>query len=242
MSTRGQGRVFQQKGSPYWYVAYYAHGQEKREPACHVRTGKKLEAATERNRHEAERFLKHRLGEIAAEQHGGRAFIGPEQARVKVDTLLDGVERDLKRRDKWDAKIESVVKIVRERFGTWRAVDITSEIVGKYIDALREEGYSNATINRRTQILAQAFKLSIRNKQLSEAPYIAKLSEVGNARQGFFETADFEAVIPHLPEYLRDFSRFGFLTYSGRWPWLFTSQLAYGMVDQRCGACRRSLL
>jgi integrase len=34
----------------------------------------------------------------------------------------------------------------------------------------------------------------------------------GNERQGFFETADFESVVSHLPEYLRDFARFGFLT------------------------------
>lgn len=45
-----------------------------------------------------------------------------------------------------------------------------------------------------------------------ERPVIPRLSEVGNERQGFFETADFEAVVTHLPEYLQDFTRFGFLT------------------------------
>jgi len=57
MNTRGQGRVYQRSGSPFWYVAYYAHGKEQREAACHVRTGAKLEA-TEKNHREAERFLK----------------------------------------------------------------------------------------------------------------------------------------------------------------------------------------
>lgn len=52
----------------------------------------------------------------------------------------------------------------------------------------------------------------MRNKQMSAAPFIPRLSEVGNERQGFFETADFEAVCAKLPEYLRDFARFGFLT------------------------------
>ena len=65
-------RVFERKGSPYLWVAYYSHGREEREVARHVRTGEKLEATTEKNRHEAERWLKHRLGEIAAEKHGGR--------------------------------------------------------------------------------------------------------------------------------------------------------------------------
>jgi integrase len=104
------------------------------------------------------------------------------------------------------------MKPLRARFGTWRAVEVTSEAIGKYIEDLREEGYSNATINRRMELLGQAFKVAIRNKQLSLQPFIPQLSEVGNERQGFFETADFEAIVPHLPEYLRDFCRFGFIT------------------------------
>jgi len=211
MTNRGQGRIFERKGSSYWWVSYYAHGKEEREVARHVRTGEKIEVS-EKGRHEAERFLKRRLGELAAEHHGGRAFVGPQQERVTVNELLDGLERDYRLRDKWSIKVASPLKSVRSHFGTWRAVDVTSEAIGKYIERLREEGYSNATVNRRTQLLGQAFKVAIRNKQLSVAPFIPRLSEVGNERQGFFETADFEAVIPELPEYLRDFCRFGFLT------------------------------
>lgn len=209
MNTRGQGRVFQR--GAYLWVAYYAHGKEEREAARHVRTGDKLEA-TEKNQREAERFLKHRLGELAAEQHGGRAFVGPQQERVTVNELLDGLERDYKLRDKWSVKTASVLKPLRSRFGTWRAVDLTSDAIGKYIEELREEQYSNASVNRRTQLLGQAFKTAIRNQQLSQQPFIPRLSEVGNERTGFFETADFEAVVSHLPEYLRDFCRFGFVT------------------------------
>lgn len=104
----------------------------------------------------------------------------------------------------------SNVKPIRERFGTWRAVEVTSEAIGKYIETLREDGYSNATVNRRTQLLGQAFKVAMRNKQLSVAPFIPRLSEIGNERQGFFEMEDFEAVVAKLPEYLQDFCRFGF--------------------------------
>jgi integrase len=211
MTTRGQGRVFEKPGSPYWYVAYYAHGKEQREPAKHVRTGAKLEA-TEKNRHEAERWLKHRLGEISAEQHGGRPFVGPQQERVTVNQLLNALEQDYKLRDKWTVKIASVVKPLVEHFGTWKAVEVTADAVGKYIEDLREDGLQNSTINHRTQLLRQAFKVGMRNKVVSAAPYIPRLSEVGNERQGFFETADFEAVVSHLPEYLQDLARFGFQT------------------------------
>src|SRR6516165_353594 len=211
MNTRGQGRLFQRVRSSYWWISYYAHGKEEREVARHVRTGLKLEA-TEKNRHEAERWLKRRLGELAAEQHGGRAFIGPQQERVTINELLDSLERDYKLRDKWNPKAASHLKPLRDYFGTWRAVEVTSDAVGKYIENLRVEEYSNASINRRTQLLGQAFKVAMRNKQISSSPYIPRLSEIGNERQGFFETADFEAVAAHLPEYLQDFSRFGFLT------------------------------
>jgi integrase len=211
MNTRGQGRVFERKGSSFLWIAYYAHGKEEREVARHVRTGEKIEIS-EKGRHEAERFLKRRLGELAAEQHGGRAFVGPQQERVTVNDLLDGLERDYRLRDKWNVKIESALKPVRAHFGTWRAVDVTTETVSKYIEDLREQGRSNSTINHRAQFLSQTFKVGMRNKQISSAPFIPRLSEVGNERQGFFETADFEAVVEKLPEHLRDLAHFGFLT------------------------------
>jgi integrase len=211
MNSRGQGRIFERKGSSYFWISYYHHGKEQRECARHVRTSEKLEV-NEKNRHEAARFLKRRLGELAAEQHGGRPFVGPQQERVTVNDLLDGLERDYKLRDKWNVKVVSPFKSVRAQFGTWRAIDVSSEAVSRYIEELRGEGYSNSTINHRTQLLTQAFKVAIRNKQSSASPFIPRLSEVGSERQGFFETADFEAVASRLPDHLRDFCRFGFLT------------------------------
>ena len=115
--NRGQGRVFERKGSSFFWIAYYAHGQEQRECARHVRTGDKLEV-NEKNRHEAARFLKRRLGEIAAEQHGGRAFVGPQQERVTIGELLDSLETDYKLHDRWNRKVASNVKPVRDYFGT----------------------------------------------------------------------------------------------------------------------------
>ena len=155
MNTRGQGRVFT-RGSYFW-IAYYAHGKEQREVAKHVRTGAKLEA-TEKNRHEAERFLRYRLGEIAAEQHGGRPFVGPQQERVTVNQLLDGLEQDYKLRDKFTCKVASVLKPLRQHFGTWKAVEVTSDAVGKYIENLCEDGLQNSTINHRAQLLGKRSK------------------------------------------------------------------------------------
>jgi integrase len=81
-----------------------------------------------------------------------------------------------------------------------------------YISARLEAGSAAATINRSTQLLAQAFNLANERKHLSSAPQIRHLSERGNARQGFFADADFRALTEKLPEYLRDFVQFGYLT------------------------------
>jgi len=83
--------------------------------------------------------------------------------------------------------------------------------VSTYIEDLREQEYSAATCNRRTQLLGQAYKLAVRTKKLAAAPFIPRLSEVGNERQGFFEAEHLKSVLEHLPEYLRDFADCGFV-------------------------------
>jgi integrase len=100
-------------------------------------------------------------------------------------------------------------------------VDVTADLVDRYIeerlasrlvDGKEVPGKSAATVNRETQLLHQAYRLAVKRNQLAFAPSIRHLSEVGNVRQGFFEPAEFEAVMAQLPKYLRDFARFGYLT------------------------------
>lgn len=191
---RGDGRIYKRPGSSLWWCQYSLRGKVYRQSTEETDEGKAL------------KFLRHKLKEVHADQIGAKTFIGPQQQRIKVDELLDGLECDYKLREKWNTKVNSNVKPLREYFGSWRAVDVTSDAISKYIERLRdEEGYSAATCNRRTQLLGQAYKLAIRSKKLSTAPFIARLSEVGNERQGFFETEHLDSVIKHLPEYLRDF-------------------------------------
>ena len=62
---RGSGRIFRRKGSTFWSCAYYLRGQEFRES-----TGE-----TEQNK--AEKYLKHRLKEVGADQIGAKRSSGP---------------------------------------------------------------------------------------------------------------------------------------------------------------------
>jgi integrase len=54
--------------------------------------------------------------------------------------------------------------------------------------------------------------LAIENGTLNTAPRIQKLSEVGNARQGFFGAMEFRGVLSNLPEHLADFCLYAYLT------------------------------
>jgi integrase len=60
-------------------------------------------------------------------------------------------------------------------------------------------------------VLGQAFKLAIEGKLLSSAPKLRHLSGKYNARQGFFAEREFRAVLANLPDYLQDFTLFGYL-------------------------------
>ena len=88
----------------------------------------------------------------------------------------------------------------------------TNALQDRSIESKVLHGKAKATVNRETQLLGQAFRLAIERKKLRAAPKIRRLSEKGNERCGFFEKADFEALVEQLPDYLQDFTRFGFLT------------------------------
>jgi integrase len=126
--------------------------------------------------------------------------------------LLDALEQDYKARDKYSPQFLSHLKRIRDAFGFWRAINQTAEpeSVDKYINHCKDEGMAPSSINRGAQLLAQAFKLSIERRRLNAAPIIRHLPE-RNARQGFFEDADFKKVVAELPGYLQDFASFAYL-------------------------------
>ena len=193
------GRIFSREGSSFLWCAYYLRGKEYRE------------STHETDPHKAEKFLKRRLKQVGADQIGAAPFVGPQQERTKVSELLDGLQADYALRGKDSAQFLSNLKYVRVAFGDWRALEVTAEKVDEYIREQLEKNSKPATINRRTQLLKQAYKLAIERGRLSKAPVIRHLSEQGNARTGFFDEAKFREVLTHFPEYLQDYCLFGFL-------------------------------
>jgi len=84
----------------------------------------------------------------------------------------------------------------RSRPNRWTATSRTIDL-----------GYAEASINRVTQLLRQAYKLA-----RLPGPPIRRLPEKGNERQGFFSEQEIRRVIANLPAALADFTLFGWLT------------------------------
>lgn len=226
---RGNGRIFTRAGTSSLWIAYYHRGKEIRESVDkYLRDNGVVRPATD---NDAEKLLKLRLTHIGAESLGLRAFVGPSQDRVLVSDLLDALEADLTLRQVRSLKgIQSHLKQVSNGLGDRRAIDVSAETVDRYIELRlsEKERPAAATVNRETGLLAQAFKLGVERKRISVAPKIRKLSEKGNARQGFFEKADFQKLHSNLPDHLKGFVQFAY--YSG-WRKGEVCSIEWGDVD-----------
>jgi len=189
---RGNGRVYQR--GDRWWIDYSVRGKRFREAA-----GEKEKDALKK--------LKTRLKEIA-----GDRFIGPLEERLTVEELLDSLITHLKTKGaKAIPSVESHLKPVREFFAFTRVVDLSAGHIEDFMKARLEEEKANATINREIGALKQALHLARKQGRLGRIPYIPMLRE-DNARQGFFERAEFESMASHLPDPVNDIARFAYLS------------------------------
>jgi integrase len=205
---RGRGRLYHQRGSAFWWMAFYKHGKQIRM------------STEETDETKAGRVLKHKLQQRDKELGGGRRMITPALQRVTVCEVLDALLVDYKLRGKSGARLLSNLKPLQEWFDC-RAMELTSTEVDKFIEhalvhGRRKSGKDKpskpASINRSLQLLSQSYKLAIANGLLTTAPRIRKLSERDNVRTGFFSDAEIRRVIANLPVQLQDFCLFGYLT------------------------------
>jgi len=67
MKNRGDGRIFQRKGSAFWWCAYYLRGKEYRE------------STAQSDERKAKKFLDRKLKDVHADQIGARQFVGPQR-------------------------------------------------------------------------------------------------------------------------------------------------------------------
>jgi len=213
---RGEGRVFQR--GKRWWIAYWGF-------KLNGDTGEVRESAGN-DEEAAHGLLKRRLREVANHRDGIKRFQGPNQERITMNEILDSLVDDYRQRE-----IKSLLatvgkdgkgghlKPIRAYFGPSKALKLTPDKVRAYIaerqkprrgsSGKEKPRLSNAKINRETEILNRAFKLAVEEGRLAYSPKIPMLPE-NNARRGFFERAELEAIVEHLPEPLAEIARFAY--------------------------------
>lgn len=186
----------QHRTSATWWIQYCAHGRVFRE------------SAETEDFEEARDVLKRKEGAATR----GRLTKSMER-KVLFSELAELVEKDYELngyRSAEDIEIRNRLHIL-PFFGKMKATRISEADLDDYILHRREEGASNATINRELVTIKRAYSLAIQKHIVFDRPHIAMLEE-DNVRQGFFEREQFEAVRKRLPSWVQPVADFAYIT------------------------------
>ena len=195
---RGNGRVFQR--GQIWWVSYYHDGREHRE------------SSKSRQRKDAIRLLRQRIGDIAAGTFRPLPASGRTATRpVTVHDLLDLLEYNYRLNNRLGKSNATYLKRLRQRFTSYTVHACTGLAISHYMDAMQRAGRKASTINREIAVLRSAFRLGYRHDIVGRVPAIKLLPDY-SVRNEFFTRVEIDALLPYLPNYLRDVVLFGFLT------------------------------
>jgi integrase len=218
---------------PKWKAKDGTLRESKRYWIQYCRNGQVFREGTDCARYEdAKRRLHEKEGDLA---HG--LPVVHRVDKVTVGELLEDLLTDYRVNGKASLKkIEGICRNHLEPFcGRWKANQVTTAQVNKYIQARQASGAENATINRELAALKRAYNLALQSRRLLFKPYVPMLSE-DNVREGFFSAQQFESVSSHLPEELQPVVAFAYLT-----GWRTNSEiltLQWRQVDFNSGTVR----
>jgi len=166
----------------------------------------------------ANKLLQQRLGDI-----GQGKTPGIHYERVRYEDLQDLIISDYKLKGQGYPRVKHLQKF----FKGYRAIDITTDVIKKYISIRLEAGASNGTINLELKALGRMFMLAMQADNLPGKPYIPTLNEA-QPRKGFFEREDYLALLEKLPDYMR-----GVVTFAYRTGWRIDEirNITWNMVD-----------
>ena len=179
------------RGQTYWYTFVW--------------NGRRVQRSTKQGNRKAAIDIESAYRTALAKGEVGLA--PPKRERRTIAELLDSLKADYERDAKSSPQNRSLLARARQDFGSKMATELTAVDVEKYVQRRKNEGSKNATINRVTEILRRCYKLA----KLTP-PDMVRLSEKNNTRQGFFSEAEFRVLHSHLPNDLKDFCRFAYLT------------------------------
>jgi integrase len=186
-----RGSIYKRPEARTWNMKFYVDGKRHRES-----TG------TE-DREEALEVLRRRI----AEAERGRLFDCSERITFEEmhELLLENYRFKRNRTDP-----SRHVRRLAEMFGRMRGEDITEQRIREYCrKRLEKDGMTPGTLRRELALLKRMLRLSA--SRLPRVPLV-DMPRVDNARQGFFEEEELQAVLAHLPEHAQNLVEFLYLT------------------------------
>jgi len=209
MKNRGMGSVFQPtytergpdgskvtKMSATWRISYYLHGKRHKESVHST------------NRGDAVRLLKQRIADVQA----GKP-VGAQVERTTLADLLEMVEADYKANGRRSLERMLFASSHLRDFleDDRKAREITSDTLTSYAAHRLEEKAKLSRVNYELAVLRRGFRLAKRAGKVASCPE-APMLHVDNVRKGFFEHDQYEAVLSHLPEFLRPVAAVAYIT------------------------------
>lgn len=194
---KGNGSVF--KRGQLWWIAYYENGKERRE------------SSRSRERKEAVKLLRQRLGEVA---FGVTPSVAPKQKKARsamMQDLFDLLEQNHRLNNRTSKITGTCLRRLRRRFTGYTVQACTSLAITNFMATIQRAGRKAETINREIAVLRTALRLGYRHDLVSRVPAIKLMPQLA-VRNEFFSRDEINALMPRLPEYLRDVVLFGFLT------------------------------
>jgi integrase len=193
---RGLGSTYLKRST--WWISYYVNGEQQRE------------SSKSSNRADATRLLRQKIGEIAQ----GKA-VGNAVNKTTFDDLAQMIIDDYTASKRSSTeRVGIAMNNLREYYGgQTRAAKITSDRVTAYVTHRQKQGMANATICNELANLKRAFNLALDAGKVAIVPKIKK-PHVDNARSGFFEYEEYQAVLKELPDYLKPMIQ---LAYASGW-------------------------
>jgi integrase len=148
------------------------------------------------NKTKAKTLLAKRLKDI-----GNGNFGGKEVERVMVEELAEDFLSEYRangRKSIGNAEARWLLHL-KPFFAVYRAVEITTPLLTRYIESRQQQGAQNATCNRELAALKRMFNLGRQNQKVRHMPIFPRLQE-NNVRTGFLEDAHYRRLIQHCPD------------------------------------------
>jgi len=191
------------------------------------------------DRKEAQRLLDIEVGKVALgdvvtrETTGRRACTFDDAVRLYDDDLT---KRKCSGRDDLVGKIALHLRPVFGTPGTRKLADITTARVEAYDKARRDAGAKRETINSELRVLRRLFMIAVERKRYRGDVPLITIPDAKNARTGFFERAQYDALQQQLSHWLRGPVTLAYFT-----GWRFASEvcsLRWSEVDLTAGVLR----